>query len=214
MESGVSQLSLDRSGSPHPLRTSSIAPPPDQPAGGAGGNGKGKQKEEEFVVCPLCTFHNHPSILQCEMCNTTLQSTPVNTPAILPTKASQTPDTTHIPEEFNKPIDSIKVSFRGGGSQEFHQKLKDALIQRKWICRDAPSVPKPGTDYSKPPEERALEIRKPIIGIAGLERRGEDVRKKNEDVMGGAFEDLEALKARAKDMVPPLSPSSLLFNTT
>lgn len=39
------------------------------------------------------------------------------------------------------------------------------------------------------------------VGIAGLERQGMNVRKKNQVVMESAFEDLEALMGRAKEMV-------------
>lgn len=39
------------------------------------------------------------------------------------------------------------------------------------------------------------------MGIAGLERRGLELRKKTEAVIGGAFEDLEALMASAKEIV-------------
>lgn len=39
------------------------------------------------------------------------------------------------------------------------------------------------------------------MGIAGLERRGQELRKNNEVVIGNAFEDLEALMASAKEIV-------------
>ncbi|RPA79215.1 hypothetical protein BJ508DRAFT_416000 [Ascobolus immersus RN42] len=196
VESGVSQLSLDsRQGSPHPLRSSSFAPPPDAPTAGSDG-GKDKGKGKEFVVCPLCTFHNHPEVPTCEMCNTALPTSSTATAAT----TKSTPSPPPVPEEFSKPIDILKLSFRSGGSQEFLTKLKEALVQRKWILRSAPAAPKPN-EITKADKDRAEEARKPVIGIAGLERRGEDVRKKNEDVMGGAFEDLEALKARAADMM-------------
>lgn len=40
-----------------------------------------------------------------------------------------------------------------------------------------------------------------MVGIAGLERRGRETRDKNTRVIGGAFEDLEALMASAKQIV-------------
>jgi ESCRT-II complex subunit VPS36 len=40
-----------------------------------------------------------------------------------------------------------------------------------------------------------------VAGIAGLERRGQAMRKNNELVIGSAFEDLEALMASAKEIV-------------
>jgi len=40
-----------------------------------------------------------------------------------------------------------------------------------------------------------------VVGIAGLERRGAELRKNNEFVIGSAFEDLEALMTSAKEVI-------------
>lgn len=40
-----------------------------------------------------------------------------------------------------------------------------------------------------------------VVGIAGLERRGLELRKNNELVIGSAFEDLEALMTSAKEVI-------------
>ena len=49
---------------------------------------------------------------------------------------------------------------------------------------------------SKPKLEHAKSA-----GIAGLERRGLDIRKKNEAMIGSAFEDLDTLMASAKEVI-------------
>ena len=104
----------------------------------------------------------------------------------------------------------IKLSFRASGDKIFYERLKGAMIQRKWLLRNAPPVPKqrqitspilgsaPSTTNhgnQTPPE------RPKVVGIAGLERRGQEQRKNNEVVIGSAFEDLEALMASAKEIV-------------
>ena len=101
----------------------------------------------------------------------------------------------------------VKFSFRAGGEKIFHERLKSAMVQRKWLLQNAPPVPdsSPGNVYNiasridgqiHQPPERAR-----TVGIAGLERQGLELRKKNEAVIGSAFEDLDALMASAKEIV-------------
>ncbi|KAK1142308.1 Vacuolar protein-sorting-associated protein 36 [Aspergillus melleus] len=106
--------------------------------------------------------------------------------------------------------DCIKLSFRGGGEKTFHERLKGALIQRKWLLYDAPPVPQqparstpsPGLTVSAPVDGIVpVQTRSPAVGIAGLEQRGLEARRNNEMVIGNAFEDLEALMASAKQIV-------------
>lgn len=104
--------------------------------------------------------------------------------------------------------ESIKFSFRSGGDKIFYERLKNALVQRKWLLQSAPPIPKPrpasGTinsgwlETSQPAEDPE---RNKAVGIAGLERRGLEQRKNNEAVIGSAFEDLEALMTSAKEVI-------------
>lgn len=145
--------------------------------------------EGEGNPCPRCTFHNHPSLNQCEMCGEPI------VPAIPIRSQTDSPAPTALSAKVNIPLEVVKISFRQGGEKEFYKKLNDALVQRKWILKNAPPVPKPGV-LAKGKEE----VRN-VVGIAGLERRGVSVRKENEAVMATAFEDLETLMAKAKDLV-------------
>lgn len=86
----------------------------------------------------------------------------------------------------------------------FYARLKEGMIQRKWLLQAAPPFPKPSrpadgvsrSGASTPNSERVK-----TGGIAGLEQRRLEVRKNNELVIGSAFEDLEALMASAKEIV-------------
>ena len=104
-------------------------------------------------------------------------------------------------------IECVKFSFRAGGEKVFHERLKGAMVQRKWLLQNAPPIPSSspsnvnsttiGIDGQvRRPPERAR-----TVGIAGLERQGLELRKKNEAVIGSAFEDLDALMASAKEIV-------------
>lgn len=109
----------------------------------------------------------------------------------------------------NAELTSIKISFRAGGDKTFHDRVKGAMTQRKWLLQSAPSIPRPSSpsttgDLDKETGLARKQITRPAstpVGIAGLERRGFEMRKNNEVVIGTAFEDLEALMASAKDIV-------------
>jgi ESCRT-II complex subunit VPS36 len=109
-----------------------------------------------------------------------------------------------LEEEHETP--SVKFSFRNGGDRVFYERLKNAMIQRKWLLQNAPPIPpadspRPSSPLSSTGLGPATETRKTAVGIAGLELRGLQTRKNNEAVLGNAFEDLEALMASAKDIV-------------
>ncbi len=109
----------------------------------------------------------------------------------------------------NAELTSVKISFRAGGDKTFHDRVKGAMTQRKWLLQSAPTIPSPlSPSTAEDIDEETGLARKPItrpastpVGIAGLERRGFEMRKNNEVVIGTAFEDLEALMASAKDIV-------------
>lgn len=118
-----------------------------------------------------------------------------------PGPSLNSPTTTDITE-------SIKFSFRAGGEKLFFERLKSALIQRKWLLQSAPPIPTPSHDQDSSGSTRIAADGTPqqpkqpkTVGIAGLERRGLELRKNNELVIGSAFEDLEALMTSAKEVI-------------
>ncbi|KAF4552877.1 EAP30/Vps36-like protein 1 [Elsinoe fawcettii] len=163
------------------------------------------------TICPRCTFRNHPSLSTCEICGAPLprasplsQSLSPGTGPNTPRSASPAP-TTILPPDPSA-VEIVKLSFRSGasGATTFHDRLKEALIQRKWLLESAPAPPKPERSTPSPiPGLTAAPATPPPrrVGIAGLESRGLDQRKENELVMGSAFEDLEALMTSAKEVI-------------
>lgn len=163
-------------------------------------------------MCPRCTFLNHPSLLECEICGASLSTTNA-------LRGPDNQDRSESPAPFfeegnirnTDASDHIKLSFRGGGEKIFLERLKGALVQRKWLLYNAPPAPQQPSQ-SKPtlsPDPTGVstgltapaQTRSPGVGIAGLERRGLEARKNNELVIGNAFEDLEALMSSAKQIV-------------
>jgi ESCRT-II complex subunit VPS36 len=183
---------------------------------------------EATFQCPRCTFGNHPSLLSCEMCGASLVSSSV--PAHLLAAAelhrseSPGPSLNTLSVTSNEAAESVKFSFRAGGEKIFCERLKGAMVQRKWLLQNAPPIPKPNrlslndttavSDGASSEEPQKSLERKKVVGIAGLERRGVDMRKNNELVIGNAFEDLEALMGSAKEIVALAESFASKLNTT
>ena len=163
--------------------------------------------------CPRCTFHNHPSLKTCEICGAPLQASgssgTYSTSNDVPRTESPGPS---LSESIvgNDIIETIKFSFRNGGDKTFHERLRGALVQRKWLLHSAPPVPKPSQSGSPSnltpwptPDSRsgAATPQQRVVGIAGLERRGAELRENYQTVIGTAFEDLEALMTSAKEVI-------------
>ncbi len=156
------------------------------------------QPHESKFECPRCTFRNHPQLPSCEMCSTPLLAAKSPRP-----EASRSESPGPVLDSTSSTIgnapECVKLSFRAGGDKIFHERLKGAMVQRKWLLQNAPPVPKPSQSSNE--KSQSPTVRTKVVGIAGLERRGQEQRKNNEVVIGSAFEDLEALMASAKEIV-------------
>ncbi|KAF9970456.1 hypothetical protein BGZ73_006820 [Actinomortierella ambigua] len=179
------------------------------------------------LACPVCTFHNDPFMLQCEMCGSPLQDAETAAfalerqrqhqrsishlpSAIAPTSSSAS--STTIPntaatasgddskkstgtgglissfssmmyskttnvglgksktDADEKDKNSIKLSFRGGGSTNFYSTLRSTMALKAWE-------------------------------VSGIIRTVETAQKQNEQTLSSAFQDLQALMDKAADMV-------------
>jgi ESCRT-II complex subunit VPS36 len=161
-------------------------------------------------VCPRCTYQNHPSLFNCELCGASL-TTAVDKrlDQVAEIRRADSPGPSLSTPIQSTTIECIKLSFRSGGEKIFHERLKNALVQRKWLLQSAPPIPKPRPNsgafdesYSSKSGKSSAEIERPrVVGIAGLERRGLEQRQNNEAMIGNAFEDLEALMTSAKEII-------------
>jgi ESCRT-II complex subunit VPS36 len=155
--------------------------------------------------CPRCTFENHPSLTVCEMCGASLVPAADKRLGLDnggPGR-SESPGPMLKELNLNDSVESIKLSFRVGGEKGFYENLQNALIQRKWLLQSAPPIPKPKESNQASSPHTTLERRpsENLVGIAGLERRGQELRRNNEMIIGNAFEDLDALMTSAKEVI-------------
>lgn len=148
--------------------------------------------------------------MECEICGAPLKSATASftgNSAIRDDSPAPLFEQTHVTNTEVR--ESIKLSFRAGGEKTFLERLKGALVQRKWLLQNAPPVPPPSQATSPPSTSSLTAMASPqpaapranAVGIAGLEQRGLETRMNNQLVIGNAFEDLEALMASAKQIV-------------
>lgn len=164
-----------------------------------------REPQAATAKCPRCTFENHSELLICEICGASLATA---TDARLSMDRGgigrpESPGPTLKNLDLNDDkIESVKFSFRAGGEKIFYERLKGALVQRKWLLQSAPPIPQPkgsANGSSGPGLERRPSDN--FVGIAGLERRGEQLRQNNQMIIGNAFEDLAALMTSAKEVI-------------
>ncbi|KAF2663739.1 Vps36-domain-containing protein [Microthyrium microscopicum] len=162
------------------------------------------KKQTTKIICPRCTFANHLSMRQCEICDTSLATAP--DPRLDLTRheiRAASPGPALVNLSLNdESIKCIKLSFRVGGEKVFFERINTAMQQRKWLLHGAPPIPQPNEQSANGDNSSASDqkVRK-LVGIAGLELREQTQRKNNELIIGNAFEDLEALITSAKDII-------------
>ncbi|KAJ8103010.1 EAP30/Vps36 family-domain-containing protein [Lipomyces tetrasporus] len=161
-------------------------------------------EDEVGFSCPRCTFVNHPSLLQCEMCGATLISK--NLPPVLLDNAMNDlviderypPSPTPPGVRYNDDdVDHIKISFRAGGEKMFLDKLKIVLQDRIWE-RKTRRKGTAGATQDKHSRTSAQSL--PKLGIHGLETQSVRERQRNVELMH-SLTDLESLMRKAKEMV-------------
>ncbi|TFK97587.1 vacuolar protein sorting-associated protein 36 [Pterulicium gracile] len=135
-------------------------------------------------ACPTCTFLNHPSLRECEMCSTPLPAKKTGAKSMKSAPATRAAS----PDSFSSQPGSMKLSFRKGGDKQFYTLLKGSLRNKVW--EDSTSIPlsEEGTSGQR-------------SGIEGIMRNVQSTNSQAVSGMEGAFQDLETLMLKAKDMV-------------
>lgn len=113
---------------------SSIAPTPARAGTPATGRAATPAKEEpkgKQVACPACTFLNHPSMSQCEICGTPLRKRTTST-------------LNGAAEDAGEKHDVVRLSFRKGGAADAYKKLKGVLGDKAWERAPASTVTRDG----------------------------------------------------------------------
>jgi ESCRT-II complex subunit VPS36 len=154
--------------------------------------------------CPTCTFINHPSMKNCEICGTQLSVLSKIPPKLTTTVPPPTLNISLEGEETYSLLSPyIKVSFRKGGELKFHQALSQILDDIKWknlndsggINVNAVTLKSP---TSQPKDQSGIAAGG---GIRRLEQIGENQRKLNETILTNSLNDLEQMMFKFQDLV-------------
>lgn len=78
-------------------------------------------------ACSICTFINHPSLNQCEMCGADLPKEIIPT-ATTSSSSSSSAQNNSLPSTSKQ----VRLSFRKGGQPGFLSSLKGALKTKQW----------------------------------------------------------------------------------
>ncbi|KAJ2509054.1 Vacuolar protein-sorting-associated protein 36 [Coemansia sp. RSA 2052] len=143
------------------------------------------QRAQQLQRCGACTFDNHESMAQCEMCGTELLAGAQ--PARLAAAAEEAP-----PRSGGAVV--VKLSFRAGGASGFHASLKDALSGQAW-APGSPAAEAAGGGAA-PDGRRAAGG-----GISTILSAAHESERARDATLRSAFADLDALTAQAKEIV-------------
>ncbi|KDQ50779.1 hypothetical protein JAAARDRAFT_141403 [Jaapia argillacea MUCL 33604] len=154
------------------------------------------QPTSDFIECPACTFHNHPSLRVCEICSTAL---PPRVPQgahakSAPTSRAMTPAPGPPSLDADEP-GMIKLSFRKGGDKNMYAVLKRSLLGKGWEVKEViarkSGTSTPGTGSATP-------------GVSGINQILQSIQttsQARQTDLSSALSDLEALMNQTKKMV-------------
>ncbi|KAJ8507573.1 hypothetical protein ONZ45_g10078 [Pleurotus djamor] len=192
---GVPRSAVPVPEAPQPsLPHQSISLPSSAPISGAS-TPLSQGRPETTKACPACTFLNHPSLLQCEICSSPLPTTTRQGGRSVSAKSAPT-SRPASPEDDSTVSRMIKISFRKGGDKAFYSALKRALKGKAWeISTLGTSTPRHGTGANP---DLSVTTRS---GISGILQVVESSAQNRESDIQDSLKDLEALMNKARDMV-------------
>ncbi|KXN85937.1 Vacuolar protein-sorting-associated protein 36 [Leucoagaricus sp. SymC.cos] len=158
-----------------------------------------RSRRPSTIACPACTFLNHPSLVECEICGTKLPTITSSGPQQMTKSAPATrPTSPDIDDDDEDPSSGklMKVSFRKGGDKAFYTILKRAIKSKAWESQ-ASQLYKSNTPTGAEADSNAISR----SGITGVLRSVETSAQGQSTDLMNALQDLEALRIKARDMV-------------
>ncbi|KAJ3417113.1 Vacuolar protein-sorting-associated protein 36 [Chytridiales sp. JEL 0842] len=150
-------------------------------------------------VCQTCTFSNHPEMLQCEMCETILDTTPANSRMSTNVELLSKSSGGDAGEGKKRDLEGgvvVKMSFRTGGIHEFLKGLRQGVAGREW---EKNVVEPQAVQTSSGQQVKNVSVGGG--GISGIVRKVDESNKAKDDTINQAFKDLDALIANAAELV-------------
>ena len=163
----------------------------------------GDKELEEKGKCPRCTFMNHPELQYCEMCGGELLGNKKEE-TLLNSSLGKKEVKDIILQENTDIYDGdepyVQLSFRKGGEAVFNRLVLEAMDNIKWqslVNRNQVNE----NGFKLPSRRVQEETFVKSGGIHGLEKIGEQQRRKNEVVLSNSLQDLEQLMHKYQDLL-------------
>ncbi|KAJ2480837.1 Vacuolar protein-sorting-associated protein 36, partial [Coemansia sp. RSA 2320] len=150
------------------------------------------EMREATLRCPVCTFDNHTSMVQCEMCNSELWQ-----PGPASSGSGSADAQAAGPEAAGGRGSVVKLSFRAGGASAFYSALREAIGGQAWVNGPAPALAAPGSVASG---ERRAAAAAAGGGISTIVSAAYESERARDVTLRSAFADLDALTAMADDI--------------
>lgn len=159
------------------------------------------------TYCPDCTFLNHPTMLNCEICGAILKKAQ-------DTKSGK--DSVEFILESSKHLDylninTFKLSFRNGGAKAFYKALQETIKSALWelvedsngVNRNAVMVHKDEYDASAN-QLNVPSKTKPVSNLRGIHGLTTLSEKNNNDasvLLNSSIQDLKQLMSKAEQLI-------------
>lgn len=170
------------------------------------------------ISCPTCTFLNHPSLRNCELCGSVLPTNELNNNS--QDESQLFDDRIKIETESydglsESPIPFMKLSFHKGGDKFFLNRLNETLEKFKWetvlnsgnVNRDAKKMEVQSSQTQPLKHTDSISF-----GIHSLARQEDLKTMKNEQIINSSLDDLQALLNKANEILE-LTESFKKLNT-
>lgn len=155
--------------------------------------------------CPKCTFVNHPSMMNCEICGTMLVTSTnksnTNSYLLAQRNSGELNVEFKTSEEFGKSIDwtIIKFSFRNGGHKIFCDCLKKNLDYH--AVRNASKSDSIKSDSTITSHNKNFDALNLSNGIHGLTSKSIQQNREASLLLGKSVQDLDQLMSKAQDLI-------------
>lgn len=175
------------------LSSSSSPGPPSPPS---------TNDDSDGIVCPACTFLNHPSLRVCEICTTLLPNVE-HAGSMRAKSAPSTRPVSPLGDNIDPANLLIKLSFRKGGDKPFYNVLRRALKSQAWEGKRIGHNARSGTSSLAitSPNYGPTPVAMRPSGIDGIMRNVEASAHVTQTDLNDALKDLEGLMMKAKDLV-------------
>ncbi|KAH3686344.1 hypothetical protein WICPIJ_002706 [Wickerhamomyces pijperi] len=159
-------------------------------------------EQETDVGCPQCTFINHKSLTNCELCGCQLPSSKMNQSAV--SKSLKVERTLKVAFQFEfkddgltgKDTKYIKLSFRevkDSSDKKFYQQLQQALEATKWEgLLDNGNINK-NSQTAAPLTALHESLKTPVFGIHSLTIKESVKSQQNQNVLTSSVDDFSKI---------------------